>query len=118
METGAVSERQIDDRGSEFPQIPDSLVGLHRYGYCLSTGDGGITSEDEGGATIKYDLANGGTSETHNYPAGHFPENLRSVPAEGAVNEDDGYLMTFVYAGDTNTSYLSILMRVTSQLSR
>ena len=25
------------------------------------------------------------------------------------MNEDDGYLMTFVYAGDTNTSYLSIL---------
>ena len=50
METGTVSEQQIDDRGSEFPQIPDSLVGLkHRYGYCLSTGDGGITSEDEGG---------------------------------------------------------------------
>ena len=110
METGAVSERQIDDRGSEFPQIPDSLVGLkHRYGYCLSTGDGGITSEDEGGATIKYDLANGGTSEKHNYPAGHFPGEPSFVPAEGAVNEDDGYLMTFVYAGDTNTSYLSIL---------
>ena len=54
MKTGTVSERQIDDRGSEFPKLPDSLVGLqNRYGYCLSTGDGGISGVREGGATIK-----------------------------------------------------------------
>ena len=32
-----------------------------------------------------------------------------ALPALGATNEDDGYLMTYVYAGDTNTSYLVIL---------
>ena len=110
MKTGVVSERQIDDKGSEFPQIPDSLVGLkNRYGYCLSMGDGGITGVDEGGATIKYDLSNGGTSQIHSFPAGHFPGEPSFVPAQGATNEDDGYLMTYVYAGDTDTSYLVIL---------
>ena len=110
MKTGTVSERQIDDRGSEFPKLPDSLVGLqNRYGYCLSTGDGGISGVSEGGATVKYDLANGGTSELHNFPKSHFPGEPSFVPAEGAKNEDDGYLMTYVYAGDTDTSYLAIL---------
>lgn len=110
MKTGTVSERQIDDRGSEFPKLPDSLVGLqNRYGYCLSMGDGGISGVSEGGATVKYDLANGGTSELHNFPKSHFPGEPSFVPAEGAKNEDDGYLMTYVYAGDTDTSYLAIL---------
>ena len=110
MKTGTVSERQIDDRGSEFPKLPDSLVGLqNRYGYCLSMGDGGISGVSEGGATVQYDLANGGTSELHNFPKSHFPGEPSFVPAEGAKNEDDGYLMTYVYAGDTDTSYLAIL---------
>ena len=110
MKTGTVSESQIDDRGSEFPKLPDSLVGLqNRYGYCLSMGDGGISGVSEGGATVKYDLANGGTSELHNFPKSHFPGEPSFVPAEGAKNEDDGYLMTYVYAGDTDTSYLAIL---------
>ncbi|MAT03195.1 MAG: dioxygenase [Acidimicrobiaceae bacterium] len=110
MKTGTVSERQIDDRGSEFPKLPDSLVGLqNRYGYCLSMGDGGISGVSEGGATVKYDLVNGGTSELHNFPKSHFPGEPSFVPAEGAKNEDDGYLMTYVYAGDTDTSYLAIL---------
>ena len=110
MKTGTVSESQIDDRGSEFPKLPDSLVGLqNRYGYCLSMGDGGISGVSEGGATVKYDLANGGTSELHNFPKRHFPGEPSFVPAEGAKNEDDGYLMTYVYAGDTDTSYLAIL---------
>ena len=107
MKTGAVSERQIDDRGTEFPRVPDSLVGLqNRYGYCLSMGDGGV---GESGANVKYDLANGGSAEIHNYPTGHFPGEPSFVPAAGATNEDDGYLMTYVYAGDTDTSYLVIL---------
>ncbi len=110
MKTGAVSESQIDDRGSEFPRVPDSLVGLQsRYGYCLSMGDGGIGGGGERGATIKYDLSNGGASEIHNFPVGHFPGEPSFVPAEGGSNEDDGYLMTYVYAGDTDTSYLVIL---------
>ena len=110
MKTGTVSESQIDDRGSEFPKLPDSLVGLqNRYGYCLSMGDGGISGVSEGGATVKYDLVNGGTSELHNFPKSHFPGEPSFVPAEGAKNEDDGYLMTYVYAGDTDTSYLAIL---------
>jgi carotenoid cleavage dioxygenase-like enzyme len=109
-QTGSVTEKQIDDRGSEFPRIPDSLVGLpNRYGYCLSMGDAGINGVGEGGAILKYDLVNGGTSNIHNFPAGHFPGEPSFVPAAGASNEDDGYLMTYVYAGDTDTSYLVIL---------
>ena len=69
----------------------------------------GPGSDGAGGSIFKYDLADGGTRTEHIFPAGHFPGEPSFVPAEGASNEDDGYLMTYVYAGDTNTSYLVIL---------
>ena len=45
-------------------------------------GDGGTTGVDQGGATIKYDLSNGGTSQTHSYPADIFPGEPSFVPAQ------------------------------------
>ena len=107
LSTGTVSEKQIDDRGSEFPKIPDHLVGLsNRYGYTVTMG---ASPEGAGGSIFKYDLVDGGSRTEHIFPAGHFPGEPSFVPAEGGTNEDDGYLMTFVYAGDTDTSYLVLL---------
>ena len=105
MATGGHTTRQLDDSGAEFPRVPDSLVGAQvRYGYTLGMGDG-----FGNGGTYKYDLANGAARTQHTYPDGHVPGEPSFVPAEGATNEDDGYLMTYVYAGDTDTSYLVIL---------
>ncbi len=104
--TGKVSERQIDDRGSEFPRVPDSLVGLKsRFGYTM-----GMAEPGDAGTVFKYDMdINGGTRTEHVFPVGHVPGEPSFVPAAGATNEDDGYLMTYVYAGDTDTSYLVML---------
>ena len=102
--TGKVAERQLDDQPSEFPRVPDSRVGLaSRYGYCMAMG------EDFGaGQIFKYDMTDG-SKTVHTFPAGHVPGEPSFVPAQGGTNEDDGYLMTYVYAEDTNTSYLVIL---------
>ncbi len=101
--TGTVAETQLDDTGSEFPRVPDSRVGLpSRYGYTMGMA-GGFGS----GTVFKYDLAHGATRQDHVFPAGHVPGEPSFVAAAGATGEDDGYLMTFVYAGDTDTSYLA-----------
>jgi carotenoid cleavage dioxygenase len=103
--TGAVSERQLDDRGSEFPRVPDARAGLvSRYGYTMALG-----GEFAAGAIFKYDLANDAARTVHDFPAGHTPGEPSFVPAAGATNEDDGYVMTYVHAEDTDTSYLVVL---------
>jgi len=103
--TGAVSESQLDDRPSEFPQVPDAYVGLaSRYGYSMST-----TLDGDAGEIFKYDLDNGAARTSHRYPRGQTPGEARFVAAEKGASEDDGYLMTFVHDENTNTSHLSIL---------
>ena len=105
--TGAVSERQLDERGTEFPRVRDSLVGhKNRYGYTMALSSLGGESVGE---IFKYDMANDAARTVHTFPTAHIPGEPVFVPAEGGTNEDDGYLMTYVYAGDTNTSYLVIL---------
>ncbi len=102
--TGAVRERQLDDRNSEFPRVPDALAGLaSRYGYVMSD------SPDAGGHIFKYDFVNGAERAVHDFPNGHRPGEPVFIPSDSAANEDDGYLMTFVHAEDTDTSYLTIL---------
>ena len=91
--TGAVSESQLDDRPSEFPQVPDAYVGLaSRYGYSMST-----TLDGDAGEIFKYDLDNGAARTSHRYPRGQTPGEARFVAAEKGASEDDGYLMTFVH---------------------
>lgn len=104
--TGKVNERQVDDRPSEFPRVPDSTVGLKgRYGYTMSLSFGNGTV----GEIFKYDLANDGARTSHVFPMGHVPGEPVFVAAEGATNDDDGYLMTYVHDEGTDTSHLTIL---------
>ena len=108
MTSGSVKERYLDDEAAEFPRIPDAVQGHPmRYGYTLGFGD--PSGAGMGGAVYKYDLPNGGTKEVHRFPAGHEPGESVFVPAAGARAEDDGYLMTYVWNPDTDTSYMVIL---------
>lgn len=105
--SGSVKERYLDDDASEFPRIPAARQGHPmRFGYALG-GDpdnGGV-----GGQVNKYDLQNGVTKQVHRFPDGHEPGESVFVPREGGSSEDDGYLMTFVWKPETDTSYLVIL---------
>jgi carotenoid cleavage dioxygenase-like enzyme len=103
--TGTVTERQLDDQGSDFPRLADSRVGLKsRYGYTMSLGE-----DFDGGTIFKYDYDNDASRTEHAFPAGHMPGEPSFVPAAGATNEDDGYLLTYVHAKDTNMSYLAVV---------
>jgi carotenoid cleavage dioxygenase-like enzyme len=104
--TGKVHEEQVDDRPGEFPRVADSVIGLpHRYGYMMGLPDDPNyeSAASNPGTIIKYDRHTGERSEI-TLGLGHAPGEPVFVPADGGINEDDGYLMTFVYDADTDTS--------------
>ena len=97
----------LDDDASEFPRIAQSRQGhAFRYGYSLG---GGSEGDGMGGQINKYDMTGTVTKESHVFPKGHEPGEAVFVPREGGSGEDDGYLMTYVWKPETDTSYLVIL---------
>ncbi|MEW2355856.1 carotenoid oxygenase family protein [Spirillospora sp. NPDC029432] len=83
--TGKVTDEALDDRGVEFPTHDDSLTGRpHRFLYTVA-----------GDSIVKYDLRTGSSSE-HAPGPGLVPGEAVFVPAEGARNEDEGWLLSIV----------------------
>jgi carotenoid cleavage dioxygenase-like enzyme len=109
--TGKVTETQVDDRAGEFPRVADSVIGLkHRYGYMMAIPES-MSYEDPmstSGAILKYDRQTGARSEI-DLGRGRIPGEPVFVPADGGKNEDDGYLMTFVYDASSNTSEFVVM---------
>jgi len=109
--TGKVTEEQVDDRAGEFPRVADSVIGLkHRYGYMMAI-PAAFSYDDpmsSSGAIMKYDRETGARSEI-DFGRGRMPGEPVFVPAEGGKNEDDGYLLTFVYDASSNTSELVVM---------
>jgi len=93
LATGETSERDLDDLNAEFPMIHAGFLGQrNRYSYhqvipyeIPATFDG----------IAKYDLQTG-AAERFDYPAGVFGSESPFAPRDGATDEDDGYLVTFV----------------------
>ncbi len=105
LKTGAVTERQIDDQGVDFPRVPDSLIGQpYRYGYTGEFGQDAPTVE----AYHKYDM-HSGSKTSHRLAGGRTGSEAVFVPAAGGTAEDDGYLMSYVYDPASDKSELVIL---------
>ncbi len=105
--TGKVSEERVDDSFQEFPRCHPALNSRpYRYGYAVGVAPG------EGGpgfpAIYKHDLRTGTRSQFDLAPGRHSGEPY-FIPREGAREEDDGYLMSFVYDGGRNASELMVL---------
>lgn len=101
LDGGTVSEAQLDDYPMEFPRIAEHLTGLpNRFGY----GAGG----PDGSSLSKYDLT-AGTSQVRDFGPTAMPGEPVFVPADGATDEDHGWLMTYVYNKDSETSDFVIL---------
>ena len=60
------------------------------------------------GAILKYDRQTGVRSEV-DLGRGRMPGEPVFVPADNGRNEDDGYLMTFVYDATSNTSEFVVM---------
>ncbi len=108
---GTVHEEQIDDRAAEFPRVADSVIGLkHRYGYMMAMS--GMNSPEDPmasrGAILKYDRETGERSEI-DFGQGRMGGEPVFVPSANPQNEDDGYLMTYVYDASTDSSSFVIM---------
>ena len=114
---GSVAERQIDDQPADFPRVPDSRIGLkHRFGYLMGF-DVEMNFENaksSSGMLLKYDQETGVRSQI-NVGLGRQPGEPVFVPAAGAKNEDDGYLITYVY--DANTEHSECVIFDASSMS-
>ncbi|MBM4203798.1 MAG: dioxygenase [Gammaproteobacteria bacterium] len=108
--TGRVKEEQIDDRSGEFPRVADSVIGLkHRYGYLMAMAEGfGTDPSKNSGAILKYDRVTGKRTEI-DLGRGCMPGEPVFAPKAGGRNEDDGYLMTYVYDSSKDASKFVIM---------
>jgi len=102
---GKVLEETLDDRAQEFPRLNEALQGQrNRYGYGVGIG----FEEVDHGPAIKHDLVAGTTVE-HDYGKGRVTLEPVFVPREGATEEDDGWVLSYVYDATTDKADVVIL---------
>ena len=109
LATGVCSERQLDDRGSEFPRLDDRLVGYkNRYGYAALNRGKGEDLADTWSTIVRYDRQ-GGPMAVHDFGKWQWPSEPVFVPRSPDSAEDDGFVLCTVYDGAADGSYLAIL---------
>lgn len=110
LETGACKEKQLSDRGAEFPRLDERRVGHpNRYGYAVVERDRSDNPYARALSTIlKYDRR-GGASASHDFGVGQWTSEPVFVPRAPDAAEDDGFVLSTVYDGATGKSFLSVL---------
>ncbi|MGW0807777.1 carotenoid oxygenase family protein [Nonomuraea sp. NPDC002799] len=103
--TRKATDQPLDDLATEFPSINDARTGAaNRYSYAIAFPGAGLT----GYHTIKFDTGTG-RRQLLSHGEHRMPGEAVFVPAEGGVNEDDGYLLTIVSDLKANASQLLVL---------
>lgn len=106
LASGAVKREALDDVPTEFPVIDRRRTGERaRFTYSPRLARC-PTLLFEG--FLKYDLERG-TSTYQGFGPGQFGSEGAFVPRPGAADEDDGWLVTFVYDGVNDTSSVLVL---------
>ncbi|GET38634.1 carotenoid oxygenase family protein [Microseira wollei] len=106
LRTGAVVEASLDDIPGEFPRVNEQYLGrTTRYGY---TGRMAKSSMPLFDGLIKYDFVKG-NSQTHEFGRGRYGGEAVFAPRKGATDEDDGWLITFVYDEEKESSQLVVV---------
>jgi len=102
----------IDERPNEFPRHHGGRsTQSYRYGYCV----GFDPDPTNGWPTIKHDLHTGERTEYHHGP-GRAAGEAVFVAREGATDEDDGWLLTFIH--DTGTESAEFVVMDAQDLDR
>lgn len=102
---GRITERVLDDHRGEFPRINDSRSGQdYRYAYTAHWWGDRLSS----GPAYKHDVRSGGT-EVHDFGPGCASLEPLFVSRDGATDEDDGYVMSYVFDAQRNASDVVIL---------
>jgi carotenoid cleavage dioxygenase-like enzyme len=108
LRTDICRERQLDDRGAEFPRLDDRLVGYpNRYGYAVMSEGRYLLGAGES-MVVRYDRT-GGLSQYHRFGTGHYPSEPVFVPRAADAGEDDGFVLSVVADTNEGKSYLAVL---------
>lgn len=91
---GSTREEPLDDLNTEFPVINTTRLGRpSRYGYHVAIENSYTTLFD---GIVKYDNETGAANR-YDFGPRRWGSEAPFAPRPGAVEEDDGYLMSFVY---------------------
>ncbi|RSS50204.1 carotenoid oxygenase family protein, partial [Streptomyces sp. WAC06614] len=106
LAAGTVDEQIIDDLAVEFPTLNEDYLGSeNRYQYAICFPD----EKGFGGyGVVKYDRTTGARRILQVGDA-RMPSEAVFVPAAGATDEDDGYLLTVVSDLKQDASQLLVL---------
>lgn len=108
LRTGVVQEEAIDDVASEFPSQNQQWLGKqNRYGYTarMAPGQTPLFTFD---GLLKHDFTNG-CSQLHEWGSGRYGGEAVFVPRPDGVQEDDGWLLSFIYDTAKKTSELIVV---------
>ncbi len=111
MTSGHASLQQIAPDRMEFPQINRSLTGRnYRYGYSLGVivAGSGSNRHESVSHILKHDMRTGEV-QTLSPGNGAVPGEPFFVPSASPGNEDDGYLLSYVYHPQEHSSSLWII---------
>jgi carotenoid cleavage dioxygenase len=102
--TGRLSETILEERGCEFPRFNDAFAGrAYGHGYSVS-----LRGRDTYGPLLKHDVARG-RAEAHDFGPGRVSLEPVFVARPGAVAEDDGWILCYVYDAARDASDVVIL---------
>jgi len=94
----------IDESANEFPRHRGALTGKpYRYGYCAQPDPSSMHWP-----TLKHDLATG-QREMFDHGPGRAAGEPVFVARPGGTDEDDGWLVTFVHDGNTDSAEFAVL---------
>lgn len=97
---GTTREERLDDRILEFGMMNQRYLGLpYRYAYSTTSKPGWFLFN----GFVKHDMVTG-ESWSLQLPEGRYGSEAPFAPRVGAVDEDDGYLVSFVTDENRGTS--------------
>jgi carotenoid cleavage dioxygenase-like enzyme len=106
LKTGEMKEEKLDDVPTEFPRINDNFLGRKsRYAYNPRIAKERTLLFD---GVIKYDLETG-HSDVHELGNQQFMDEAVFVPKPGAIDEDDGWLVSSAHDRSTGRNELLVL---------
>jgi carotenoid cleavage dioxygenase len=104
LASGRVSEQQLDDRTVEFPRIDERHTGMAaRWTYLVGSLD------RDANALVRYDLLGGTEPVEFDFGPGRVPGEPVVVPRSSAAQEDDAWLVAYVYDAAPDASDLVVL---------
>jgi carotenoid cleavage dioxygenase len=104
--TNAIKQEKLDDMTGEFPRFDERRAGLpYRHGYFAASSTNSDKFLFDSIAHIDHRT---GKRMLHTFAHGDVPGEPVFVPRAPNAPEGDGWLLTVVYRGETDTSDLAV----------